>query len=120
MCDDLARRVLYQQTHFSTGLFSFIVLRKVDEHRAVPAMTERFVPHPRLCRGGKKCVMSTICGRPVATSSCRRALPPAFTLDGIFIQDFPELAGVIAGMDDPADAPWRVEVSSGLEMPWLS
>lgn len=25
-------------------------------------------------------------------------------------QDFPELAGVIAGMDDPADAPWRVEV----------
>ncbi|CAN0310431.1 unnamed protein product [Pylaiella littoralis] len=24
-------------------------------------------------------------------------------------EDFPELAGVIAGMDDPADAPWRME-----------
>lgn len=26
-------------------------------------------------------------------------------------QDFPEVAGVIAGMDDPSDAPWRLEVS---------
>jgi len=25
-------------------------------------------------------------------------------------QDFPEVAGVIAGMDDPIDSPWRVEV----------
>lgn len=25
-------------------------------------------------------------------------------------QGFPEVAGVIAGMDDPADAPWRMEV----------
>lgn len=26
------------------------------------------------------------------------------------LQDFPEVAGVIAGMDDPIDSPWRVEV----------
>lgn len=30
----------------------------------------------------------------------------------LFLQDFPELAGEISGMDDPADAPWRLEVSS--------
>lgn len=25
-------------------------------------------------------------------------------------QDFPEVAGEISGMDDPADSPWRLEV----------